>query len=118
MLTKKYQMPLFLLHKGKINVVVLKQISQVLKNKYPAGIILPFQYNIKKKKKAAEIQKNRILKMQCKQRKERKKMKKTEKGDKTKDLSEGNEEMKDNINLRNLLQKFCVDVYNFKISLP
>lgn len=41
--------------------------------------------------------------MQCKQRKERKKMKKTEKGDKTKDLSEGNEEMKDNINLRNLL---------------
>lgn len=45
-------MPLFLLHKGKINVVVLQQISQVLKNKYPAGIILPFQYNIKKKKKS------------------------------------------------------------------
>lgn len=30
-------------------------------------------------------------------------MRKTAKGDKTKDLREGNEEMKKNINLRNLL---------------
>lgn len=43
--------------------------------------------------------------MQYKQGKERKKIRKTEKGDKTKDLTEGNEEMQENnLTLRNLLQ--------------